>query len=112
MRLSSQHKTNLTSTEKIFSLTQNIKSLPVVEAGLALAPEVEGLLQPVSPPGPGDLTEVHAVDVGHLLPGPHRPAGHQVVDPAHVEPYRVGGAGVIEEAADDRIDSAACRLSS
>ena len=78
-----------------------------MRASLALAPEVEGLLQPSPPALPLDLREVHAVDVRQLLPGQHRPAGHQVVDLPHVEPDGVGGAGVVEVTPDDRINSTA-----
>ena len=78
-------------------LTQTVEGFPVTGAGLALAEEMERLLQPGSPPLPVDLAEVHAVDVRHLLPGHHRPAGHQVVDPPHIESDRVGGTGVVEQ---------------
>ena len=67
---------------------------------------MEGLLEPLSPPLPVDLTEVHAVDVGHLLPGLDGPAGQEVVHLPHVDPDRVGVAGVVEVAPDDREDSA------
>ena len=73
---------------------------------------MEGLLEPLSPPLPVDLTEVHAVDVGHLLPGLDGPAGQEVVHLPHVDPDCVGVAGVVEEAPDDREDSAADGLES
>ena len=51
------------------------------------------------------MIEVHAVDVRHLLPGLDGPAGHQVVHLPHVDPDRVGVAGVVEVAPDDWEDS-------
>ena len=71
---------------------------------------MERLLQPVSPSLPLDLTEVHAVDVGHLLPLLDGPAGHQVVDLPHVDPDSVGAAGVVEVTPDNREDATANRL--
>ena len=68
---------------------------------------MEGLQEPLSPPLPVDLTEVHAVDVSHFLPGLDGPAGQEVVHLPHVDPDRVGVTGVVEVASDDREDSAA-----
>ena len=73
---------------------------------------MERLLEPGSPPLPVDLTEVHAVDVRHLLPGQDGPAGHQVVHLPHVDPDRVGVAGVVEVTPDDGEDSTADCLQS
>ena len=88
-------------------LTQTVEGFPVTGAGLALAEEMERLLQPGSPPLPVDLAEVHAVDVRHLLPGQDGPAAHQVVQLPHVDPDSVGVAGVVEVAPDDWEDSTA-----
>ena len=88
-------------------LTQTVESFPIIAAGLTLTEEMERLLQPVSSPLPLDLTEVHAVDVGHLLPLLDGPAGHQVVHLPHVDPDSVGAAGVVEVTPNDRKDAAA-----
>ena len=54
--------------------------------------------EPVPPPLPRDLREVHAVDVRDLLPPGDGGAGHHVVHLPHVHPDCVRAARVVEEA--------------